>query len=176
MRSVEEQSLDDQTIFFCYQNGCVKISADGTLDCPGFANEYEEADYMFVPYPVIEEGKIMIRSPTGVVNIIGMLVGHMDKNNVTGKSREVFKLNSCTLSPEQRDAVMGVHAFSGNVYVSGFFRKGKKTFWHACKNVSFFSALSSFGTSYQIYLFISLYFSLFYISKKYGNHAIVQVY
>ena len=156
--SAKEQSQDDRSIFFCYQNRCVKISAAGTLAFPGLANEYEEADYMFVAYPVIEEGNIMIRSPSGDVDIIAMLVGHMDKisatvyiDNGTGKSRKVFKLISCTLSPENAILLWGCMLIPGNNYVSGFFRKGKKTFWRvACKNVKFLSALSSLRTSYQI--------------------------
>ena len=77
-QSVEEQSLNDCSIFFCYQNKCVNISAVGVLDLPGLASNYEEADYMFIAYAVIEEGNILIRSPSGDVDIVAMLVGHLD--------------------------------------------------------------------------------------------------
>ena len=118
-RSVEKQSLGNKTVIFCYLNRCVSVSVDGAIDLSGLSSEYEEVDYMFVAYSVIEEGNIMIRSPSGDVDIIVMLIANLDKisatvyvDNGTGNNRKVLHLNSCTLSSEIRDAVIGLHAIS----------------------------------------------------------------
>ena len=50
-------------------------------------------------------------------------------DNGTGNSRKITDMSSTNLKQLQRQALTGVHAFSGNDYVSRFFRKGKKTFW-----------------------------------------------
>ena len=38
-------------------------------------------------------------------------------------------MSSSGLSVSYRQALSGIHAFSGNDYVSSFFRKGKQLFW-----------------------------------------------
>ena len=88
---------------------------------------------MFIAYSVIESGNIVIRSPSGDTDIIVMLIGHLDRisatvylDNGTGNNRRVLNISSCTISLEIRNAVIGLHAISGNDYVSAFFRKGKK--------------------------------------------------
>ena len=69
----------------------------------------------------------------------------------TGNNRRVLNISSCVISPEIRNAIIGLHAISGNDYVSAFFRKGKKTFWKiACKNADYLAALSIFGTTYVL--------------------------
>ena len=48
----------------------------------------------------------------------------------TGNSRKIIDMSSTNLTQLQRQALACVHAFSGNDYVSCFFRKRKKKFWH----------------------------------------------
>ena len=50
-------------------------------------------------------------------------------DNGTGKHRKIIDATSSTLDAEEKKALVGLHVFSGNDYVSSFFRKGKKTFW-----------------------------------------------
>lgn len=96
------------------------------------SGEYEETDYMFVAYSVIEEDNIMTRSQSGGVEMIVMLIAHLDKisakvyvDNGTGNNRKVLHLNSSACFLEIRYAVIGLHEIYGN-YVSAFFRQGKK--------------------------------------------------
>ena len=49
--------------------------------------------------------------------------------NGTSNSRKIIDMNSTNLTQLQRRELTGVHAFSGNDYVSCFFQKGKKKFW-----------------------------------------------
>ena len=73
-----------------------------------------------------------MRSPSGDIDIIVMLIGHLDiisatlyLDNETGNSRRILNLCSCTISLEIRNAVIGLHAISGNDYVSAFLRVKK---------------------------------------------------
>ena len=91
------------------------------------------------------------------VDVIATIVVHMDNisatvyvDNGTGKSR-----NSCksihVVSPDKCHAAIGIHTFSGNDYLSSFFRKDEKTFWKvACKNANFLSAFTSLGTTHEV--------------------------
>lgn len=55
-------------------------------------------------------------------------------DNGSGKSRRLLDLSQCQLTEIQKQALLGIHAFSGNDYVSSFFRKGKKTWWKVVKD------------------------------------------
>ena len=86
---------------------------------------------------------VMIRSPSGDTDILALFLGydfgdiHILVDNGTGKSRKVIDITSPTLPNIQKQALIGLHAFSGNDYVS-FFRKGKISFWKAMlKRVEF---------------------------------------
>ena len=56
----------------------------------------------------------------------------------TTKSRKIFKLSSVDMSDELKSALIGFHAFTGNNYVSSFFKKSKKHCWHLLQNNSRF--------------------------------------
>ena len=67
-----------------------------------------------------------------------------------GENRKIVDLTSSTLSSIERRAVVGLHAFSGNDYVSAFFKKGKKSFWKAMlKRNEFVSTFARLGTDVQ---------------------------
>ena len=44
-----------------------------------------------------------------------------------GKSRKVFRLKDVDIEDDIIDALIGFHAFTGNAYISSFFRKGRET-------------------------------------------------
>ena len=59
-------------------------------------------------------------------------------DNGTGRNRKILKLCACELSQEQKKALLRLHSFSGNDYVSCIFRKGKQLCWKNVKNNSRF--------------------------------------
>ena len=77
----------------------------------------------------------MVRSPSGDIDILTLFIAHDFRDtkvfidNGTGKNRKIIEVTSSQLSAEEKKALTGVHAFSGNDYVSSFFRKGKSAFW-----------------------------------------------
>ena len=46
-----------------------------------------------------------------------------------GKNRKAINLAGIIMNENEKDALLGFHAFSGNDYISGFFRKGKSRGW-----------------------------------------------
>ena len=63
-------------------------------------------------------------------------------DNGTGKSRKVIDITSSTVPNIPKQALIGLHAFSGNDYVSSFFRKGKFAFWKAMLKAMLKSSLN----------------------------------
>ena len=71
-------------------------------------------------------------------------------DNGTGKSRKV-DISSTGLSLTECHALASIHAFSGNDYLSSFFRKEKQCFWKKVKsNPKFVYLFSKFGLSNEV--------------------------
>ena len=47
----------------------------------------------------------------------------------SGKNRNVIFLADITMYENEKDALLGFHAFSGKDYISRFFKKGKSRGW-----------------------------------------------
>ena len=77
--------------------------------------------------------------------------GRIFIDNGAGKSRKLLDISSCDLSNQQKQALLGVHAFTGNDYLSSFLRKGKKICWKLVQdNQQFLTVFSNLGTSTQV--------------------------
>ena len=95
----------------------------------------------------------MVRSPPGNIVVITLFVYYAMNcdsgtfiNNGTGPKRKIVDINSCNLPAEQRSAIIGLYCFSGQNYLSSFFRKGRTTYWNkACENADHISTFSFFG-------------------------------
>ena len=60
-------------------------------------------------------------------------------------------MTSSQLSAEEKKALIGVHAFSGNDYLSSFFRKGKSAFWKlALKKHEFLQLFGKLGLEFRV--------------------------
>ena len=99
----------------------------------------------------------MVRSPSGDIDILTLFVSHdfgditIYVDNGTGKSRIIIKVTSSGLSAEEKVALIGLHAFSGNDHVSSFFRKGKSAFWKAMlKRREFLEAFGHLGKELEV--------------------------
>ena len=69
----------------------------------------------------------------------------------SGQHRKGLLLNRIGLSNTDKDAVIEFHAFTGNDYVSAFFRKGKTTYWKTMKLKSqFLEAFKSLGLRWHL--------------------------
>ena len=99
----------------------------------------------------------MVRSPSADINILTFFVSHnfgditIYIDNGTGKNRKIINVTSSELSAREKIALIGLHAFSGNDYVSAFFRKGKCAFWKAMlKQSQFLEAFCHLGKELEV--------------------------
>ena len=148
----------DFTIYFCFSD-CVEIKQNVESMRPDLHCDQEEADTMLVAYAsLVNSGGVMVRSPSGDIDIVTLFLYHAMSfvadafiDNGTGSQRKVLEINSCGLSDEQRSAIIGLHAFSGNDYLSSFFQKGKTTCWKKIsKKADYVAAFSSLGRTYLV--------------------------
>ena len=115
------------------------IKEDQVTVLPNLNSDHEKAHTKLVALVcaanVPSEESIMVRSPSDDIDILTLFVAHdfrdtkVFTDNGTGKNRKIIEVTSSQLSAEEKKALIGVHAFSGNDYVSSFFRKGKSAFW-----------------------------------------------
>ena len=95
-----------------------------------------------------------VRSPFGDIDILALFLGHdfgdirILVDNGTWKNRKVIDITSSTLPNIQKQVLIGLHAFSGNDYVSWFFRKEKIAFWKAMlKRAEFIELFAGLGVT-----------------------------
>ena len=101
----------------------------------------EEADTKIIAHAVEilhqdTENKVVIRSPSGDTDILVLSAAllynfkeHVVIDNGSAQSRKCINLRSLRFSECKYSATLGLHAFSGNNYLSSFFRKGKVRCW-----------------------------------------------
>ena len=130
--------LECNTIIMSGDEYCEKVTNDNVLNVENLVSNQEEADTKVVLHAMDalqHEGNVCIRSPSGDTDIlviaVGLLAGNsrvlVDSGNGDGRTK--VWLDSIILTPEQQSALIGFHAFTGNNYVSAFFRKSKKICW-----------------------------------------------
>ena len=91
------------------------------------------------------------------------------------KNRRVLALNKCDLNDQQRNALVGVHAFTANDYIASFLRKGKQLCWKQVhKDEEFLDLFAALGT--EINVTEAQYISLEkYVCRIYGEQRVKQV-
>ena len=154
-RSIEECVPSNRIIYFCFRN-CTRITAHGSQIDESLRCDHEKADTKLVAYAhkssAFSNG-IVVRSASADIDIAVLLSCHQFRcklflDNGSQKNRRIFDLNDIAIPEKNKAALIGVHAFSGNDYVSCFFRKGKKTCWNTClKSDLFISVFENLGAS-----------------------------
>ena len=80
------------------------------------------------------ETTCVVRSSSGDIDIPVILLANERPDlqvyidSETGKNRHVLSLQSCQLSQAQKEALLGLHAFSGNDYIFLLCAKERKHF------------------------------------------------
>ena len=99
--------------------------------------------------------KVVLRLPSGDADILVLATGLLDSNCVCldygkGKLRKGFWLNQVVIEDQLKRALIGFHSFTGNDYVSSFFKKGKQLCWKALKkNQNFVEVFSLLGKNWS---------------------------
>ena len=67
-------------------------------------------------------------------------------DNGRGKDRKFLELNLCDLTDQQKQSMIGIHAFTGNDYVSSFLCKGQQLCWtFVCNDQTFLDLFGRLG-------------------------------
>ena len=152
------EKLGPRKIFFSNVEHCRFIYTSQTHLIPELASDHEEAETKIVALvhaAQISPGQsVMIRFPSGDVDILVLFLLHSATlvdihrlvDNGTGKNRKIIDMSTTGLSVLECQALAGIHAFSGNDYISSFFRKGKKCFWKKVRsNQQFLETFANLG-------------------------------
>ena len=128
---------------------CTKVTHDDVEVLENWVSNHEEADTKLVALVkaanFTSDDTVMIRSSSGDIDVLALFLAHdfggtcILVDNGTGKQRKIINITSSSLKAEEKNALLGMHAFSGNDYVSAFFfGKGKLAFWRTMsKNIEF---------------------------------------
>ena len=152
----EAAALGNRLVYFARQCSCVRLTSQRVETIEELQTNHEEADTKtcYVLHHAVqsndnEETVCVVRSSSGDIDIPVILLANEMPNllvyvdNGAGKNRKVIDLSSCSLSKDQKKALLGMHAFTGNDYVSSFLRKGKQVCWKLIKDSAEF--LQIFG-------------------------------
>ena len=122
-------------IYFSNETHCRKINADGTRCCDTFFSDHDKADTklsaLVKGYECGNNEKLL--APSGYIGIIVLLMLHFSGSNIFldtghGDAKKIIDIRYPMLSKIEYQGLSGIHAFSGNDYISIFFRRGKKKF------------------------------------------------
>ena len=166
---IEQQSsnvlalLQSEEILISTDNRCVKITAEKSETVDELVSNHEEADTKVVLHCMHAhkrqpEQNVIIRSPSGDTDIIVIMLGKIiEKKSQTfidsgnGLHRKGLWLSNVDMCEDTKLSLIGFHAFTGNDYISCFFRKSKAMCWKIIeKNPRFRSAFESLGMAWKL--------------------------
>ena len=126
-------------------------------------SNHEEADTKIIAHAMqfLQENEnhcVIIRSPSRDADIlvltVSVLYSHKTRillDNSSGKEQKSVWLGAVELFQQRSTSLIGLHAFSGNDYVSSFFKKGKDQFWKLLEKFEkFHDCFSKLGVQYEM--------------------------
>lgn len=152
-----------QDVYFSTYKDCRKITPVSCEVEAELISNQEEADtkivlHCFHALTRHPSKKILVRSPSGDTDILVILLNklleyqdrvYLDYGN--GKHRKGLWLADIDLPDEIKKCMLGFHAFTGNDYISSFFRKGKTACWKIVEKYSrFVGIFTSLGLSWEL--------------------------
>ena len=127
-------------------NVCYRITTQSVTEVKELSSNQEEADtklLLHANHALNEDPNqlIVMRSPSGDfdINILFIATFQENQQNIwldynTGDHQMILPLSSIDMDPENKSALLGFHALTGNDYVSSFFRRGKEMGWKVVEN------------------------------------------
>lgn len=163
------EKLGSKQIVLSSEERCVTITSSDSGDITVELNtdllsNHDEGDTKVVLHAnaiLLDDPDTMvtIRSPSGDTDIVVLAVAHLyphahrivlDDFHGNGQ-RKWYPLSKVDLDEDIIDALIGFHAFTGNDFVSSFFRKGKNTCFKLLSSSSKFKeAFSLLGSSWDL--------------------------
>ena len=149
-------------ILISLDNKCILITRTATNLDENLTSNQEEADSKVILHccRILREKNdliVTLRSPSGDTDIVVLAVALLNqfKSNVilddgNGKQRKIIRLSDIDIDDDLVKAMIGFHSFSGNDYVSSFFRKGKEKCWKLLEKTRKFQAAMEQASSPEV--------------------------
>ena len=148
-------------MYISIENNCTKLTLSSVTEEIQLSSNQEEADTKILlhcqhvreRYP--QKG-IIVRSLSADIDILVILLGKSECQQIyldsgTGLHRKGIKLSDIEMSTERKRCLIGFHAFTGNDYISSFFRKAKAACWKVLeKNEKFVSTFTALGLDWNL--------------------------
>ena len=175
--------LKCERIIYSMDSCCFLIDENGTQEIDSLKSNQEEADTKVILHCLdalnTPESTVVLRSPSAdtdimvlAITIIRQFCERLFFDYGSGKNRKAVRLSDINMQNKEKDALLGFHAFTGNDYISSFFRKGKPLAWKCMKKKEkFLEAFAAFGTSWTLN---EDYFNILeeYVCNLYGNKIV----
>ena len=138
--------LKTDELYYSMDNKCYLITNQGVVTVEDLSSNQEEADTKVVLHAshavnAQPSKTVIVRNYSGDVDItvimLSLIVNQCERVILDfnkGKDRKAVRLSDVDMSTEEKAALIGFHAFTGNDYVSAFFKKGKGAFWKILLN------------------------------------------
>ena len=155
--------LRTKEIFFSTFNDCKRITADSISTEHRLASNQEKADtkvqlQCLHSLTCNQEKNVIVKSPSGDVDITVIMISKLFNNAsrvfwtmVQGFIEKRCGSQMLIYLNREKKCFIGFHAFTGNDYISSFFRKGKTACWKIVeKNSKFVEVFASLGCSWNL--------------------------
>ena len=165
------------------KGSCKVLTHSNTETITDLVVEFEEADSRVIAHTqhalnTNTQLTVKIRSPSADTDIsilaVSLLLEGKERvylENGNESNKKILWLGSIEMSDMKRKVLLGFHAFTGNDYVSSFFRKGKLTCWKIIKrNERFENFFSELGSGLEVDTNITM-LAEEYVINLYGGHG-----
>ena len=151
------QMLKCDEIYCLKESYTVATDSNELSDIDDLKSDQEEADTKVIHHYLDAlkepETTVVLRSHSGDTNImvldVALIIRDCDYGN--GKNRKAICLADIIMNENEKDALFGFHAFSGNDNISGFFRKGRSSGWKCTvKTEKFAQLFADFSKSCEL--------------------------
>ena len=138
--------LKTDELYYSMDNKCYLITNQGIVTVEDLSSNQEEADTTVVIHAshalnAQANKTVIVRNYSGDIDItvimLSLVIDHCDRVILDfnkGKDRKAVRLSDVGMSIEEKAALIAFHAFTGNDYVSAFFKKGNGASWKILLN------------------------------------------
>ena len=156
------EMLQCTKIFISTENSCMKLTELEAIEEDQLASNQEEADTKLILHCLHAltqhpSKKVVIRSPSADIDILVILLNMVEEQSKVyldfgvGLHRKGLYLSDIEMEDGFKKCLIGFHAFTGNDYVSSFFRKGESECWKVLqKNNRFVNMFTLLGQEWDL--------------------------
>ena len=153
--------LKTAELYYSMDNKCYLITNPGIVTVEDLSSNQEEADTKVVLHAshavnAQPNKTVIVRNYSGDIDItvimLSLIIDHCERVILDfnkGKDRKAVQLSDINMSTEEKAALIAFHTFTGNDYVSAFFKKGKGACWKMLlNNLRFWRVFAEVGREY----------------------------